>query len=651
MPQREMVFSDYLRVILKHKFTVVSTTILVVLSTYMWASRRTQKFESKSRIRIQRMQTFADLFDEVLVSSGDPMENYVHEIKSSRVVEDAAATLRGSDEEVHPAALAGVIKATRLPKTDLIDVTVQGPTPESARVRCAAVISEFIRTHDELVTENARREYDDIEQSLTNAISSLAALDAEFRNAIGGDASALVGYDQGKVLAARLTDARLKLRALEDEENYTDEYPDIVALRKAIEHISKRIQSVSKTELKTQALTRDYEQKKGVLEDVVSYLTKRREEARIALTRKNERIIEVQRPSPGSEITTSKTYLAAVGGLLGLMLGIILAFVSENLDTSLRTLVEIEDTFRLPILGVIPHFSPHADDIPIKPEGFWGRLKYSDTIQSAAIFWRALGVGASGKRGSARKGDRAPYLIVVSSPRSPATEGYRAIRTSLQIRAGDEAIRSVLVTSPGPSEGKSTTIANLAFTFAQAGRRTLLVGANMRRPSLYKIFGLQREKGLSEILIGDLAWREAVKDNRDLALGEKLDQNLAMSPGAENLFFITSGGRTIQPSEWLSLPIFGALVKEWEKAYDVVLVDAPPVLPVPDSVVMSASLQSVILVYQAGVTQRDSMLRVMSLLQNTGTKIAGLVLNDLRPTWSASPDYFHYRGYYGKPEK
>ena len=648
MPQQEMAFSDYLRVIVKHKLTVLGTAIAVTLATYAWASRQQPRFDSRARIKIQRVQTFADLFDEVLVSSGDPLENYIHEVRSSRVIARAAEALASSDVPVSAARLTGAVTTRRIERTDLIDVVVQGPTAEAAREWCAAVVRAFIEDHDEVITANARTEHRDIGQSLTNALANLAALDAEFGKLVGSAEGAVGKYDQGKVLAERLMDAKLKLQALLDEGNYTEEYPPIIALRKTIKDITAHLQSISSAELKTQSMMRDYDQKKKILEDVVSYLTRRREESRIALTKKSERVIEVEHASNGVPVTTAKAYLTGVGGLLGLMLGIVLAFVAENLDTSIRTLVEIEEIFRLPILGIIPHFSPYGDDVPIRPEGLLSRMRYSQLVHSTTIFWRAVRSSFTGRRRRLRSSG-STTLIVPFSPRSPATEGYRAIRTNLQLSVDDGEVGTVLVTSPGPSEGKSTSIANLAFAFAQAGKRTLLVGANMRRPTLYRTLGLERTNGLSEILVGEIAWREAIRDNRDLALGEKADDNLATASGTENLFLITCGGRTIQPAEWLSLPLFKAAVKEWEAEFDVVLIDAPPVLPVPDSVIMSATVRHVVLVYQAGATQRDSMLRAISLIQNAGTSIAGLVFNDLRATWSASPDYFHYRGYYGKP--
>ncbi|MBN2301734.1 MAG: polysaccharide biosynthesis tyrosine autokinase [Lentisphaerae bacterium] len=652
MPQQEMIFSDYLRVLVKHKTTIILTMIAVTVSTYAWASRQKPEFKSTARIKIQKIQTFANMFDEFLISSGDPIQNYVHEITSQNVVSSAAATLKNDRHFVDEFKLAEAVSAVRIPSTDLIDITAKGPSPSASKAWCDAVVNAFITEHEKNTTANSKEEFDYIQNALSNKLSELRNINIYYGEQLGRAESESVEYDQTKILAERYVDAQIRLQTLRDTGNYTEDYPEIASLKQTISDISQRLKSVSEKGVKVKTVSHDNEQTKRVLEEMVSYLTKRLEEARISQTIKNERIIFLEPPRPGTEITTAKAYLTAVGTLLGLMLGIILAFIAENLDTSIRTLVEIENIFRLPILGIIPHFVPGEEMIPIKPEGFWDKLRYSDTIHTVTVFWRALNSSIhKRKRDSAGQTPGASTLIVPFSPRSPATEGYRAIRTNLQLAGQNNKVPATLVTSAGPAEGKSTTIANLAFAFAQAGKRTLLVGANMRRPSLYRTFGLARENGLSEILIGDSQWNSVVKDNRDLALGEKSDEGVATAPGTENLFFITCGGRTVQPAEWLSLPIFAVLVKEWEEAFDVVLIDGPPTLPVPDSVIMSAAIGHVVLVYQSGSTQRDSMLRAISLIKKAGATITGLVLNDIKATWSTSPDYFHYRGYYGRPEK
>ena len=646
MAQQEMIFSDYLRVLIKHKWTVLTVAILVTIFTYFWSARQEPLFKSTARIRIQRIQTFAGLFDELLVSSGDPIENYIYEIPSHKVIERAITI-----SAVDISELSGKIKAERIQNTDLIDITVDGKNTEKAKYNCQSIVDAFIQIHDEMITANARDEYDNIQKSLNTAVDNFVSQDAEFRQKLGSKELTESRYNQGELLIKKLTEAQIALETLRENGNFTEDYPEIISFKNTINAIETKLKDFPATELESKSILQEYEQKRKVLDDMVGYLTKRLEEAKIAKTRKSERISIVEPPGMGNPVKTGTGYLTAAGLLLGLMLGIILAFIAENLDTSIRTLVEIEQTFHLPILGVIPHFSPHDKEIPIRPESFRDRIKYSDLVNSAIILWKAIqsSIQPHSKQLS-QESPKSSGIIVPFSPRAPATEGYRSIRTNIQLAAGEDKIGAILVTSAGPAEGKSTTIINLAFAFAQAGKKTLIVGANMRRPSMYKTMGLKREIGLSEILTGDISWREALKDHRDLALGDKADENLATAPGTENLFFITCGGRTLQPSEWLSLPIFEATVRELETEFDVILIDGTPILPVPDSVIMSAAIGRVVLVYQSGVTHRDSMLRAISLIQKTGAKILGIVLNDLRATWGASPDYFHYRGYYGRPE-
>ena len=118
----------------------------------------------------------------------------------------------------------------------------------------------------------------------------------------------------------------------------------------------------------------------------------------------------------------------------------------------------------------------------------------------------------------------------------------------------------------------------------------------------------------------------------------------------DNLFFITCGGRTIHPAEWLGQPILADVLKELVEEFDIVLVDAPPVLPVPDSVILASVVKHTIIVYQVGVTGRESVRRAIASLQNAGSVIVGMVLNGVRASWTSSPEFFQYRRYYGKHE-
>lgn len=650
MAQQEMIFGDYLNVLSKRKWTVLVLTALVIAATYGWSSRQEPVFSSTIRIKIQRMETFSDVFGQEFIGRGDTLGNYIYEIKGDRVLRATVEILAREGYTEDPAALLEAISASRVENTDLIDIVAQGPNADISKRRCDAVVRAFTETHDKMMTANEREEYEYIQKSLGDATNAVARLEAEMRKKMGDMKASDVTGEATKVLRSRLADTVSRLQALRNQGDYTEAYPEIVALRNTASSLESQVEQSSERESRAQDIMREYEQKRRVVEETVSFFTKRQEEARIAQMKKLERIELIQEARPGVAGAAGRAYLLATGLILGLMLGIIFAFVAENLDTSIRTLVEIEETFKHPILGIIPHFSPHDQDVPIRPNRFWDRVQHSLTGNSVAIVlfaaWSALSRRAKGGR---RMPGLSSMLVVLFSPRAPASEGFRGIRARLQLAAGEGKLGSVLLTSSGPAEGKSTTVSNLAFSFAQAGKKTLVVCGNMRRPTLHKTFGVEREGGLSDILVGTATWRETLRDHRDFALGSRAGDGLATALGAENLFLIPCGGKTIQPSEWLSLPRLAALVKEWEAEFDVVLMDGPPVLPVPDSVIMASAVKRVVLIYQAGGTHRDSMLRTLSLIENTGATIAGFVLNDLKGSWSESPEYFSYRGYYGQP--
>ncbi len=651
MPEQEMLFGDYLRVVFKRKWTVILLAILVVGCTWAWASRQKPTFKSSTLIKIQRVQSFAEFLDEVMVSSTDPLNNYVLEITSSRVLERAANTLAETDYACSADTLRATVEATRMEGTDHILIIATAPSGEASQARAKSVGDAFRIHHDASLTQNARELKQDIEAIREDRLKALNADKDRLRAQLGEAAFSEAGFDEIALLRSHLSETGIKLATLRSNGNYTEAYPEIVECKSRIAAIEKRLEKITEDDQAIRAKVQQYEQKRAIADEMDQFFTKQLEEARIAEKRKTERVSVIEEPRLGIKTTTTTAYLLAVGLLLGVMLGIVTAFVAENLDTSIRTLVEIEEAFKLPILGVIPNFTRATANIPVKPEGFWNRIRYSSLVHSTTLVWRAIGQFLTGgSRRKKRSQAAAGTLIVCTAPRSPATEGYRSVRTSLQFAEGADSIRPFLVTSPGPAEGKSTTISNLAITMAQTGKKVLLVGANMRRPSLYRVFGLERERGLSEVLVGDMSWRDVVKDYRDIALGRRVEENLATAAGMENFFLITCGGRTIQPAEWLSQPVFAALVKEWEEEYDAVLVDGPPVLPVPDSAIMAGAIGRTVLVYQGGNTQRDSMHRTISSIRNAGSEILGLVLNDLRASWSASPDYFHYRGYYGRPD-
>lgn len=219
-------------------------------------------------------------------------------------------------------------------------------------------------------------------------------------------------------------------------------------------------------------------------------------------------------------------------------------------------------------------------------------------------------------------------LVAVTAPRSPAAEAYRVLRTNLQFSSLDKPLHSLMVTSPGPGEGKSTTIANLAMVLAQAGNRVLLLDADLRRPNLHKLFQLPNSIGLTNAL---------------LQHGDHLD-DFIQDAGHNNLFVLTTGPIPPNPAELLGSERMREMLHILQERYDVLLIDSPPVLAVADAAILSNQVDGLILVASAGETRFDMLIRAIERLESVGTRPLGIVLNKL--TERKSGQYYYYYYYY-----
>lgn len=212
-------------------------------------------------------------------------------------------------------------------------------------------------------------------------------------------------------------------------------------------------------------------------------------------------------------------------------------------------------------------------------------------------------------------------LITITDPRSPISEAYRTLRTNLSFYSLDNPLRSLVVTSPAPNEGKSTTIANLAVTIAQSGRRTILVDCDLRRPSLHDLFGLKAEPGFT-----------------DLVLADKLE--LPVQPtGVENLWLLAAGAKPPNPADMLGAKKVDQIIARLQEEADMVLFDAPPVMAVTDAAVLGAKVDGVLLVIQAGKTKRDHAERAKETLEKAKVRIVGVTLTNA-PKDSAMSGYY-----------
>lgn len=215
-------------------------------------------------------------------------------------------------------------------------------------------------------------------------------------------------------------------------------------------------------------------------------------------------------------------------------------------------------------------------------------------------------------------------LITKYNPKSPISEQYRTIRTNIQFSAVDKDIQTILVTSSGPGEGKSTTTANLAVVFAQQGKKVLLIDADMRKPTVHYTFGLTNILGLTNVLTRQSELDEAI-NRTDL----------------DTLDVLTSGPIPPNPAELLSSKALQQLLQKAKGIYDIIIFDTPPVLAVTDAQLLANQCDGTILVVYSGKTEIESAKKAKEMLVAAKAKLLGVVLNNKK---MEKTDYYYYYG-------
>ncbi|MBA3340355.1 MAG: polysaccharide biosynthesis tyrosine autokinase [Gemmatimonadaceae bacterium] len=299
-------------------------------------------------------------------------------------------------------------------------------------------------------------------------------------------------------------------------------------------------------------------------------------------------IVEL-RDTPGYMIPNGSRRRLGLGIVLGLIFGVGAAVLMDTLNVSIRRRSDVERVLRVPGLAVIPKLGPWAS-----PRGRIAR----------ALPRRSQNSSTSGAQG-------AQELVTVSSVRSSGAEAYRTLRTNLMFSQALQALRTLVITSASPGEGKTTTAANLAVSFAQQGMRVLLIDCDLRRARLHKIFGLPREPGLTDLVLGTTNEEEATR--------------LTTVTG---LYLLTSGGLPPNPSELLGGDKMRRALASLGEAYDLVVIDTPPLLAASDAAILATLADGVVLVLRAGQTENAAAQQAMQQLNAVGARVIGAVLND-----------------------
>lgn len=694
--------SQYLWAIRRYRWRILCAVVASVLGTAIVSSRITPIYESTATIDIDRRMPTGVLGQESLLqtSSNDADQFIATQIKviqsdsvlrpiakkyNLRELEDETWRedgLKDTEAEDTPVLLKK-LKVTRPPNTSLLLVSYRSKDKKLAadvangvaesylehtykvRYKTAAGLSQFMEKQQEELRAKMERSSEALarferelnvinpEEKTSILSARLLQLNTEYTNAQGERVKKQAAYDSiktGSMDAAQVSSQSDALKKLteaynEAEQRFDDirtrfgpNYPDYKRAAAQLEAVKRQLnttkdsilhrveiefleaqgrermlqKAVSETKaefdrlnarsFEYQTVKREAEADKKLYEELVRKI----KEASINASFQNSsiRIEDPARPGLKPVFPNMKLNLA-MAFLLSLFISVGAALIVDGMDNTIRDPEQVERTLHTPVVGTLPQVKTWRTH----PANMLPELPPEDSNGNGN------GSGAVTKRDSRRN-------------LSSYEEAIRTLRNSIMLTEFERQFRTLLVTSASPSEGKSTIAIHLAVAHAQQHHKTLLIDGDMRRPSIHRRFGVPNLIGLSDVLLEDLPWREA----------------LANPEGVPDLDILPAGSVSGRAADLIGRGL-QRILDEASREYDLIILDAPPLLGFPEPLQMAAAADGVIIVARAGQTSRNGVATVISTLKRLRANVVGLVLNEVHKEVSNS---YYYYGYYGK---
>jgi exopolysaccharide transport family protein len=501
----------------------------------------------------------------------------------------------------------------------------------------------FLET-DKGTSQNAENEQvQQLQEELTKAEAQRYEKEALYHIVQTGDYASLPGISENKLiqdLTERL--AELKREYARLSTTFSADYPRVMEIQSQIDEITAAIQeqrksaadtitneylaAVQRENLVRQGLRQEQERMNDVASRAVQYnilkrevdtnrqlyegLLQRLKEAGVSASLKasNIRIVDSAEP-PTKPVKPRISLNLGVAAIFGLGLGIGVAFFQERLDDTLKGTGDVERLLGLAAVGLIPAVS--------EPNGNHHGVQRS--LENTKVL-------AHKENGNGHRPSAEWHRIDAEGPQQKVLiEAFRSLRTSLLLSTADRPPSTLLVSSTQPGEGKTTIAANLAIALAQVGQRVLLVDADLRSPSLHRLFGARENLGLVSYLAGHQDWHAVVRPSG--------------LPGLDLLF---CGPIPPNPSELLSSRNMGALIRSAREQYDFVILDSAPMLALADSRILATQVSGVLLVVKNATIPREQVKQTLSGIRSVGANVIGVALNrvdlDTRGYYSYNAD-------------
>lgn len=729
--EQEIRLSDYINIMLRFKWIVISVFVLVMIGAYFYITNSPRIYRSTSKVLIEDRAANSFFFND-FGRKTTSLNNNIYILKSRPVLEISHNILKGkevyeelpiAESENHYGYILSRMEVDTERETDILMISVESINPREAK-EIADALAYGLMQQD---TEHARKEFKTTREFLADQLEEkdrkLRASEEDLRNyklehgvsMLTEETQALI--EQSSELSAMLSAAETELEVANDHLNflkselsnqdellsdvnsvlssplleqykqeivanqttyvrlltkseYSPDHPELISLNNAIENAkaklneeiqniisvkqgssdplvyrSELIEKISEAQIdqnlkytkvvSLQKAVDEYNIRMSILPDtevelarlernnllnekIYSMLVSKYEDAQIAEKSKigNIRIIE-EAAVTSSPIKPNIRMNILVAVVLGLGAGIGLALLINSLDTKIRNFDDVRMHVNLKILGTIPHISMQSDDLD--------NIKNSIRERQGSEQLKYL------------KNQIEHRMITEYSPKSSISEAFRILRTNIVAQHEPNKALTILITSSGPQEGKSTIQSNLAIALAQTESKVLLVDLDLRRPTIHSMFALNKENGISDFLY-----------DRSVELMDTIKPTYT-----KNLDVITSGYIPPNPSELLGSSRMDEALEILKQKYDYILLDSPPVIAVTDTMVLAKKVDILNLVVKIGVVDRIVVRRAKELLENINVKISGAIINGIHPKkyYNAYEYNYYYYYYYGKEKQ
>ena len=607
---KERDFRMYARVLLKYAPLIIGITITTTVIAFIYSIMATEVFEAETMLRIERgnMKAIPGL-DNAFYNGGrdyDFFQTQIKLFKSRSLIKSTLDELAAMKEpfsskddlteEQKINAFLAKVKVKPVPRSQLVYLCVEDGNPEKAALYANTLAKEYIKqsVDDKMsIVKHYGEWFDKQATAHEKVIREREKKFKEFRrkhNIVELDIDLSASKDALKRLQTQLNDIENKIASNDtfDEVKKFELEQKKAEIQGEIKREKERI--IELDNLSAQYLS--FQKKIQAAQNYYSILLSRAEEWTSTTAGDNNKqfdprninIIDEAEP-PTRPKKPRKTVNILFGMIFGMILGIGIAFFIEYLDDTIKSPTDVENFLQVPFLGLIP------------------------TISSAH--------GANAIEG-----------IVESQPKGTIAESYRAIRTNI-LFSSDRNVKRLIVTSTGPSEGKTTTAINIAEVMATAGDKTLIIDGDMRRPRIHKNIDLKGdEKGLSNYLTGNATLDEIVHET-----------------SIESLHVVPAGPIPPNPVELLNSPRLKEFLDRMSEKYDRIIIDSPPVIAVTDAAILARMADGVIFVVHGGLAHRDIVKRGLKGLMKVGGHVFGVILNNVNIYRASYYDYYYYNYY------